>query len=655
MKRNHFIRPNKYELLALLLIFTAVVMSRFLMLGHASFGTDSMEFYKTARVGRSVLELWRNPPWLNQIPLNEIVSLLMVKLGLPATPFVVRLPFAVMGVLSVCFIWQFARRWFGAGAALLALLLACLNPYAVYHARQAYYYAGSICFSAALFSLFWLIKEQLRKKEQPGYRLWAGWLVIAALTCHMHMGTWPVVALQALLIFIFGLIAFAKEREDRLKFLTAFFAGNLLLGAVMSRWIYRAVQMVIINTVGGGHHTGDDARAEFLRLFPAYFAGQNICAIVLLFICVALALFALSGSTEAARRYRSLTWICALHIAVLLLYVGVVGAGVAKITYFSAIWPHFIWVLGIGSFLGIQALFSGRRRTGSYALLIGSYIALTGWPVYAIVRLEGSPTPHYKINDWILKNLPDGTPVLTDRWLEAWNELAVHNSGKIAYTFTVPDEPLETFKRLKWRETAEQFFEKYPDAAFLELERGKYEAEVGKWAFLQTYFARRASVTNDAAMILRRTKVFPLSGFSVANTNRIITHIYYNTTEDLLAAFRKEGRDVLRLYGKGWSFIKPSWPKGDYTDYRVFGETASIDLYNLKETSINGLIQIYAAVWSHPKPVTVNGSTVTFSSKQIGRWDVPIVLKPGRNMVPFTSPTNEPLFVLDIRWKPAAP
>jgi hypothetical protein len=58
---------------------------------------------------------------MNQIPLNETLSLLMVKAGLPATPFVVRLPFALMGVLALFFVWRFVRGRFGSSVALLVL------------------------------------------------------------------------------------------------------------------------------------------------------------------------------------------------------------------------------------------------------------------------------------------------------------------------------------------------------------------------------------------------------------------------------------------------------------------------------------------------------------------------------------------------------
>ncbi|MEI7850327.1 MAG: hypothetical protein WCH86_00675 [Kiritimatiellales bacterium] len=637
-------------LLSAIWLFLTGVVFRFWLLGSSPFRSDTMEFYKLALRNQSIVEFWRNPPWMNQIPLNETFVLLLVKAGLPPTPFVVCLPFALMGVLALFFVWWFARRWFGFGAALLTLVLAVFNPYQIYFSREAYHYSGAVCWSAALLLAFWSIKETLQRNEAPTKKQLGLWFLAAVAACHMHMSVWVVAGLQGLLLLIFGL---RLKGADRSRFLLQFSVGGLLLGAVMGRWVFRAVKMTLEFSQSGAKQLGTDARAEFTRLLPAYFAGENMFAVVLLLIFIGLAVFALFRTSDAVRRLRSLAWICALHIAVLMLYVGLIGGGAAKIAYFSAIWPQFILLMGVGSYLGIQALTLKPWRIGLVVLLAGGYIALTASPDWAIVHLEGKPTPFYKINKWVLQNLPAGTPVLTDRWFEPWNELAVHNPGGINYTFTVPDEPIDTYRQLNWPATVEQFFEKYPDAAFLELCRGRYEEKLGPWTFPQRYFARVASVTNDAGMILRRTKVIPGDDFSVANTNRVVVRIFYNTTEDLIAAARRQGRDVLRLYGEGWGYAKPGWQQGRFEDYRTFGQTASVKLYNLKEIPLSGSIEISAAAAQHPKTVSVNGINTVFAPGRIRTWTIPLTLQPMENKIPITSPSGDPLFILDIRWKPA--
>lgn len=642
---------KKREMLAVLFLIILAVAFRFWLLGSAPFRSDTMEFYKLALRNQNIIELWKNPPWVNQIPLNETLSLLLVKAGLPPTPFVVCLPFALMGILALFFVLRFACRWFGTGAALLTLLLAAFNPYQIYFSREAYHYSGAICWSAALFLAFWSIKETMQRNETPTKKQLGLWFLAAVAACHMHMSVWVVAGLQGLLMLIPG---FKLKGEERSRFFVPFSVGAVIFGALMLRWIIRAVKALLI--VSGEHGTGQlgaSAGSEFLRLLPAYFAGENIFAVALLLVFFALAVLALFRSSNELRRFRSLTWICILHIAVLMLYVGLVGGGVAKITYFSAIWPHFILLMGIGSYLGVQTLTLKPWRMGLVVLLAGGYIALTASPDWAIVHLEGKPTPFYKINDWVLHNLPAGTPVLADRWFEPWNELAVHNRGGINYTFTVPDEPVDTYRQLNWPATVEQFFDKYPDAAFLELCRGRYEEKLGPWTFPQRYFARVASVTNDAGMILRRTKVIPGDDFSAVNTNRVVVRIFYNTAEDLIAAARRQGGDVLRLYGEGWGYAKPGWQQGHFEDYRTFNQSASINLYNLKEAPLNGVLEISAATADKPKTVSVNGVNTVFASGRIRTWTIPLTLQPMENKIPITSPSSDPLFVLDIRWKSA--
>lgn len=648
MERKFFRTWMSREAGAVCLLMLLAVVLRFWQLGASAFSSDTLEFYKMALRHQSIFAIWKNPPWLNQIPLNETLTLLFVKAGLPATPFVVRLPFALMGVLALFFIWRFVRGRFGSNAALLVLVLGVFNPYQLYFSRIAYHYSGAVCWSAALFFSFWLIREALQQGMTPAKKHLVLWFLTAALACHMHMSVWVVVGLQGLLLLI---AAWKLNAAERGRFYFSFFVGAGLVGALLLRWIIRAVDMSLKGTT----QLGASASEEFRRLIPAYFAGENPLALLLLVLFIALSFGALFGKTDDTRRYRTLAWICALHVTALMLYVGLVGGGLAKIAYFSAVWPNLIMLLGIGSCLAVQSLSSKPLRIGLCVVMAGGYVVLTAVPVWAVVHLAGTPTPFYKINDWVLKNLPKGTPVLTDRWLEPWNELAVHNRGGIFYTFTVPDEPLQNYRRFNWPATVEQFYEKYPNAAFLELCPGRYEAELGTWTFPQQYFARVASITNDAAMVMRRFKVFPTEAYSSASTNRVVTRIFYNTTEDLLAAARLKGKDVLRLYGEGWIYTKPGWQKGQFQDYQVMGQAASLDLYNLTNAPLSGTIEIIAAPIQKPKPVNVNGSVTSFAAGVIRTWPVALKLQPGRNPIRFSSPTPDPLLVLDIRWKPAKP
>ncbi len=628
------------------------VFLRLWMLGLSAFGADV--FYGLALKNPSIIELWKNPPWLNQIPLNETLCLFPIWAGLPLTSFVVRFPFALMGILALFFVWQFARKRAGASATALVLLLAVLNPYQLYFSRTAYHYSGALCWSAALFCVFWSLKEKVEVGAAPKLRSIVLWFAVAALACHMHMSVWAVAGLQGILLLWFGWRGLREDSPARKKFLITTLIGAGLLGLLLSRWALRALQRLNEASSGGKQLIGSDAGGEFARLLPAYFVGETVWAMGLLAVFAALAVVALCAHSSKRSFFRSLTLISVLHLAAVMLYIGVAGGGVAKITYFSSVWPMFILVLGIGAALGIDVLAGKRRliRPVLWVLILAGYLTLAIVPVWTIVHLEGKPTPYYGINDWTDKNLPAGTPVLVNRWYEAWNELRDHPSTNVFYTFTVPDEPIENYRRMNWPATAEQFFEKYPKAAYLEINPDKYKKEGEVWSFPLKHFARVSSVTNEQAMILRRFKVFPTGSYGKPNAERVIVRIFYNTPEDLVAAARSKGRDVLRLYGEGWGYAKPGWQRGDFSDYRLFGRSASIDLYNLTDAPLSGTLQISAATAQKPKAVSVGGKSTVFAPGRIKGWNVPLILQPGKNTVPLASPSEAPLFVRDLRWTP---
>ncbi|MCU0858836.1 MAG: hypothetical protein MUC65_10600 [Pontiellaceae bacterium] len=228
----------------------------------------------------------------------------------------------------------------------------------------------------------------------------------------------------------------------------------------------------------------------------------------------------------------------------------------------------------------------------------------------------------------------------------------MHTDQPIYYTFTVPDEPLDFYRKYNWRKASEEFFEKFPSSAFLELTRGKYEKEFGKWSFPQSYFARSVMFTNEPALVLHRWKVLD---FADPYTNRVITRIYYNTTEDLIAAARKAGRDTLLLYGPEWGYIKPGWEQGDFVDCRIMGESASVDLYNFKSGSYGGFLEISAVAMGQAKIVSMNGESVQFPPGEVWCVTIPLTLQPGKNTIPFTSPTAGSLFILDLHWTTETP
>lgn len=679
------------------LLFGIAICVRLWALGASAFGADNMEFYRLALQNQNILDFWKDPPWLNQIPLNETFSLLLVKIGLPATPFVVRLPFAFMGILAVLFIWLFARRHAGAFAATVILILAVVNPYQIYFSRTAYHYSGAITWSAALFGIFWLVKEHLQNNQLPPRRLVIAWFAVALLACHMHMSVWALCALQGILLLGYGWLGLKQESAQFKRFGIWLCVGGSLSILIMSRWIFRALQRLELATAGQRDLVGEDATGEFVRLLPAFFAGETAVGTGLLFAAVALAVVAFIKTSPQRAFFRSLTLVFLLHLLVYIVYVAIIGGGIAKIAYFSAIWPLFILFMGTGIVYGIEALCGDRPRLryGLTVSLLGGYLAITLPATWAVINLEGKPTPYFRINNWVSENLPAGTPVLADRWLEPWNELAIHNAEEIHYTFTVPDEPLETYHQMQWRNTAEAFLRRYPQAALLRFNPDKYERELGVWDFPSDHFQRSAILTNEAALRMHQLGFAPTGEYY--NEHRMAVRVLYNTPEDIIDAARQNNETALRLFGEGWDFLKPwqplpGWPEellqlvwiqagafeqrgrgfnnldeinrvaqpevmqylnqGRWADYRVPSPHSTLRLFNLTDSPQRKELRLVGVALTGPIQARVGETRVPFPATLMVEQRVVLSLQPGEQDVRFSVPADQMLLLLNAELVP---
>jgi hypothetical protein len=646
-------RESKFWIpVALAALAASAAWTRLRGLGHAAFGSDYMEFYRWVLMERPIADLWKNPPWMNQIPLNETLPLLLVKLGLPPTPFVVRLPFALMGLLALFFMARFAWKRFGPASSASVLLLGVFNPFYLFFSRTSYYYAGAACWSAAMFAAFWTPAADLVSSKRPRGRSLLWWFAAAVIACHMHMSVWVVTGLQAVLLLGLGLRGLRRAPSERHRFLVHFAIGAVALAAFMSRWVFRAVSEVLKISSGEGQHIGSESSREFLRLLPAFFAGERAVAVVLLLVFLALCAAALVRPHADRGRYRALFGLAALHLLALMLYIAFIGGGIAKISYFSPVWPLLILALGVGAERGAHALCAGRPvpRAALTAAALGAYLALTAPAARAIMALNGKLSPYYAVIHWSNANLPDGTPVLVDRWLTSWNQLAVHGPVDVAYTFPVPTGP----EHPQWKVFRADFFRRYPGAAMLKLASSPVEDAAGVWDFLDETFARKVSFTNAAARTMRRLQVYPTVKYRADTHDFSVAEIYYNTTEDLVRAARAAGRPTLRLYGDGWGFAKPGWRQGHFEDYRVLGKQAAVSLFNLTEKPVRGRLVVEAATADRPKIARVAGRALSFSPNRVTRQDAALDLQPGENVISLTSPDSTPLFVRDLRWEPGS-
>lgn len=615
-------------MLALVLAMAGAV--RFHDLSRAAVRSDEIAFLFRAQQDLSLVELWKNPPWFNQIPLADSVPILWTRLtGQSADERVVRQPFALLGWLTVglCAAWAMRRR--GAGAGLLLGVWMALLPYHVYHSREAYYYVAVMLFSAGMTLRGADFMAQVRGGKELRPRHYAEWTAWTMMACLSHMSVWVVAAVTGLLLAAIGwrgLAGTARKRHG-----VAMGLAVLVLGVGMSRWVLRALYEMKRAPASPQGHIGSAFDWIAPRVVPFFTGGANAVGVGILAAVLAAAAFTFWRSRGRPVRedplLGSLTWIALCGLAGSYAYIFAVGGGdKAKLTYFAANLPAFLAWAVLTLDKGFARAGENRRLAldAGAAALIGLVLAVPAWQV---TQLDGKPAPYRQIQAWLDSNLAPGDAVIVDRWYEPWNEMARYAPSNVFVTFTVPDEPYENYVGYNWRKTTQTAFERNGAQAFIRIARN-HEKRAGLWSWPEKWFAHHAVVTNAAGVWLRDTGFAPMEEF-YSETNRVATEIFYDTHADVAARARAAGQDAVWFFGAGWRLFKP-WQQGDFTDYRVLEGEGAMEIHNLRDVPVKFAGEIVAAAMGGEQRVRIgDAAPLAFPEGRLERRTFALELSPG--------------------------
>jgi len=132
------------------------------------------------------------------------------------TPFTVRLPFVILGCLSLGLIYLIAKDWLGTNRALIALSIFACSQFPILYSQLARPYSPGLFFSL-LFVLAWSKIVIQKENSKPTFTKWNLLLVIGgAGAMYSHYFSFLFVGLVGLA----GLI-FIKENKTRLYYLLA--------------------------------------------------------------------------------------------------------------------------------------------------------------------------------------------------------------------------------------------------------------------------------------------------------------------------------------------------------------------------------------------------------------------------------------------------
>ena len=626
---------------ALALILALAGAVRFHDLARSAVRSDEIAFLFRAQQNQSLVELWKTPPWFNQIPLADSVPVVWARLTRQTVDEgVVRQPFALLGWLTVAFCagWTMRRKGLGAGC-LLGAWLAVL-PYHVYHSREAYYYVLVMLFSAGMVLRGADFAADLRNGRALRKRAYAEWTAWALLACLSHMSVWVVAGVAGLWLAWAGWIGLSGAARRRHSLALGLVA--LALGAGLIRWVLRALYEMKRAAANPEAHIGSAFDWVGPRVVPFFAGGANAAGIGILAAVGVAAAFVFWQSRgrpgREDRLYGAVMAIAAGGLVGSYLYIVAVGGGEkAKLAYFAANLPAFLAWAALTLDKAFARAGTGRRL----ALDVGAAILVAGVlavPAWKVTQLDGKPAAYRQIRAWLDANLEPGDVAIVDRWWEPWNEMALYAPSNATVSFTVPDEPYEQYVGLNWRKATQDLFANNGAQAFIRLQRN-HEKRMGLWTWPETWFAHRAVVANAAARWLRDTGFAPMEEY-YSESNRVATEIFYDTHEDVAARARAAGQAAVWFFGEGWRLFKP-WQQGDFSDYRILEDEAAMTIHNLRGEPLRLSVTVVAAAMGGDQRVRIGDRPpLAFAAGQLARQSFDLDLPPG---------------IQSLRWKKLSP
>ena len=285
-----------------------------------------------------------------------------------------------------------------------------------------------------------------------------------------------------------------------------------------------------------------------------------------------------------------------------------------------------------GRVAGPTAHTSTRRNLG-FALRLSVALGLWFYPAYLSHRWTGE---FKQVVQWCDAHLPAGMPVLCDRYFTAWNEFPANHPTNVVFMSTVKNQTVGEYRLYRWRETAQEFLSKNPDAAYFE--EGFHRGTLGLWNWPHQHFARKKVFVDEYDRALRR--IGPRYRMSESwKRDRNPDHhptVFYNTRDDAMEQARAAGRPMVLAWGSGWEYRKSR----EGLDWWRMGASAIIDVYNLTDETKAGHLVLVGLPWQdeakaeRSEPQVYSFAGAKMKEVQFG----PFTYKPGRNPIRVNSP-----------------
>jgi 4-amino-4-deoxy-L-arabinose transferase-like glycosyltransferase len=258
----------RFGWLFLILVTLLAGLVRFFQLDHQSLWVDEIITWRSCRPGVG-LEFWEQIGDNIQGPL--FLAVLWPLVRIQSSEFLLRLPAAVAGILTIPLLAVAGRHIFGTRTGRLGALFLALSPFHLWYCQEARGYSFVILFATAASLVFWLMAT---RGPSPGKAI--SYALLSAFAVWSNMSALFVWAAHGI-----TLVFLVRPRGRRVWALwIVAMAGGLAAGLP---WLLKASGIWAIGRLVPGAATGDALRGETTltpMAFPfagfAFFFGYSL-------------------------------------------------------------------------------------------------------------------------------------------------------------------------------------------------------------------------------------------------------------------------------------------------------------------------------------------------------------------------------------------
>ncbi|NHZ71860.1 MAG: hypothetical protein GWP17_02090 [Aquificales bacterium] len=386
---------TQVNLLALWLIFSLIILwggfvIRLNNLGHDSFWIDEILTVRGSNAG--LINTWNgssvHPPLL-----YVLVHFFIETFG--ENEFTVRLLSLFAGTLGIALLIQLGKSLRQSWVGLWAAILLVFSPYHLHYSQDARHYA--LLMATSLLSyifLTWVFKR-------PRWRYWLFYSLAVVLNLYTHHGALLVLATQAMMIVVWGIVQLRNGRYRQLLYPIISAGIVVLLYAPM----YTKLSIALNLNVGEDAVLDTGAAVPIMVWAKTALRSFNLSGSLMYTIMISLAIMGIIIWLWRRQWFPVMYTLSALCLPIILIQIFEVGRG-ANARYIIYTYPFYLLLVAIVP-TGLLFLIYHKWGTIGFAATtvgIGIGIALISWP-----HVQSGYA--YMSEDWrgISEYLSDGT------------------------------------------------------------------------------------------------------------------------------------------------------------------------------------------------------------------------------------------------------